>query len=203
MQFQSSLNVKQRGAALLTALAILLVLTIIGIAAMGASVLSERMASNDQLQTTTFYASHTGASSAVGQINIQGPWLAGGLYQSAMGLAVADAGMAGSFKNNVASLSICVDVNGAVTLNCNQANLFLDAATNLRTQANLIYKGCRGFPASPLYKLNQGPTGTLSIPHYLQINSSGWIESGDDNQVSGDEPRTNLLTVYQSANAPC
>ena len=56
---------RERGAALVIALVMLLILTILGIAAMNTSSLEEKMAGNTQEQTHAFQAAESGINSAI------------------------------------------------------------------------------------------------------------------------------------------
>lgn len=75
---------RQRGAVLIVALVLLVVLTLLGVSTMNSTQLEEKMAANSQLATRAFHAAETGLTEA---FNTDAAWDISGVYRETVSTA--------------------------------------------------------------------------------------------------------------------
>lgn len=188
ISMHNSLNHRVKGAALVTSLLILLVLSIIALSFIGGSILAERMAANEQVSTITTNAAQTGNSGQIGLFNRSSPSDVNQIFQQTMAVAVADVGdPVFGFSSNTTGRKVCVNANGDVATTCD-GTIKLDSDSNLKTQSVAVYRGCpRAMTACA------GSSDPTLCPHYFVMTGTGWYEiSGDTLPTNGTDPQSTV-----------
>lgn len=196
-----------KGAALITSLLILLVLSIIGLAFMGSSILAERMAANEQISVITTNAAQAASKSVAGFMEREGLVLNSTSFALARNNAVRDSADPYGATNNTFSVRRCVGEDGTVTGTCDGA-VKLDSSTNLRNEASIIYRGCisTNTNGSTAQILNNPGTSTQVglVPHFVELDGTGWYEtSGDVLPTDGTDPLSIVEITYATIKLAC
>lgn len=181
---------QQHGAALVTSLIILLVLTLVGITALSTGVIQLRMSSNSQQSAVTFAAAQSAANMMIAKSNTDRDWMIStNVLYASQGKGVTPLGDAAAYADSKASI-ICTqydatkgnDVSAIVTTSACPANAWFanaaGGASPVRSLARMYFRGtspsaqdCPGFDAA---------SGATVGCNFFEVEGTGWLDLDAD-----------------------
>ncbi len=169
LPFIKNVPQKQTGSALLISLIFLVILTVLGLAALTSSTNEAEMTSNLQQSVTAFNTAQSGTNAYTNEGNAGNDLTEAGHI---LVLTRAAANAADFDSVNVAdALTRCAAANGTNNADCDATFL----QENFKARTDTWYRGCQG-PATECPGFSLGVGTTIPGCHRYQVQGTGWID---------------------------
>lgn len=172
----------QNGAALITSLVILLVLTLIGIAAISRGAMQMTIAGNSQQSAMSFAAAQSASNGEVALGNLGTNWAVAGqvindsIIANPTGSAAANAVNQSVVTCRTSGASSTSRVTTSATASCDQATDLLATNSSLRGRSMMFFRGKSPGSACKGYSSNMGNQATVTC-YYFEVQGTGWFDN--------------------------
>ncbi len=192
----------EQGSALLMSLIFLVILTVLGLAALNSSTNETQISTNIQQAKTAFYTAQSGSNAYVNEGNTGNdldPGVAGQNHILTLTRNAADPGDLDS-TDLADALTRCAQADGTNGVTC-AGNFYLQE--NFKARTDTWYRGCNG-PATECPGFSLGVGTTIPGCHLYQVQGTGWIDlDGADAAPSNSEETQAIVDQWLTEVALC